>query len=500
MYRSYGLCNRVCPYCHALFWFEERLTYGSSNNRPRYNRCCLGGTLELRSRQQYPAYIQGLFASRHFMDNIRAYNQMFAMTSLGAKVEESINNGRGPYVFKVSGQIYHQIGGLCPAPGPDPHPRFLQLYIYDTQHEAENRLSHFSSVTRNSLDVEIVRGLIRFLDANNALVQLFRTARDKLEAGDIPDFKVRLFGVARSKQYELPTSDSIGAIVYDTGPETKTDFDIVIERHSGDAERVNKLHPCYMSFQFPLMFVFGEEGYHLGLKLHGPDGGELEPQKKVSMSMYYSYYLHDRLNQYSLITRGGRLFQQYVVTAYCCIEQSRTDFIREKQDDIRGEYLSGLYDAVMRGDRDGSDVGSRIILPASFTGGPRYMYSHYLDALAICRVYGNPSFFVTFTCNVKWPEIQSYMQDFPELTVGDRPEIVDRVFERKIHSLLKYVRDERPFGVVSAGILFTFHHSLADACDPLLMLFLFNCSPIYGRISKERPATLSHSLMDRCAI
>ncbi|GJU95695.1 DNA helicase [Tanacetum coccineum] len=34
----------------------------------------------------------------------------------------------------------------------------------------------------------------------------------------------------------------------------------------------------------------------------------------------------------------------------------------------------------------GSDIGGRFILPRSFTGGPRYMYSHYLDALAICRV------------------------------------------------------------------------------------------------------------------
>jgi hypothetical protein len=113
--------------------------------------------------------------------------------------------------------------------------------------------------------------------------------------------------------------------------------------------------------------------------------------------------------------------------------------------------LTGVYDAIARGDHQGSEVGSRIILPASFTGGPRYMYSHYLDALAICRVHGNPSFFVTFTCNVKWPEIQEYMQAFPHLTAADRPDVVDRVFEKKIHLLLKYVRDKKPFGTIDAG-------------------------------------------------
>ena len=98
------------------------------------------------------------------------------------------------------------------------------------------------------------------------------------------------------------------------------------------------------------------------------------------------------------------------------------DYVRKHQADIRGDYLVGLYDAVTRGDIDGSDVGSRIILPSSFTGGPRYMYNHYLDALAICRVHGNPSFFVTFTCNTRCPEIEDYMQAFPTLTAPDMPE------------------------------------------------------------------------------
>lgn len=160
------------------------------------------------------------------------------------------------------------------------------------------------------------------------------------------------------------------------------------------------------------------------------------------MNAFYAYQIHDQFNRYSLLTRGGRLFQQYCVMAYCCIEQNRTHFIREHQSDIRCEYLSGVYDAITRGDQDASDVGSRIILPASFTGGPRYMYSHSLDALAICRVHGNPSFFVTFTCNARWPEIEDYMQAFPHLTAADRPDIVDRVFERKIHDLIKMWLDD----------------------------------------------------------
>ncbi|GKA55486.1 DNA helicase, partial [Tanacetum coccineum] len=142
------------------------------------------------------------------------------------------------------------------------------------------------------------------------------------------------------------------------------------------------------------------------------------------MKAYYSYMLHDRINSFNYLSKTERLFQQYMVTAFCAVEQNRINFIREHQNDIRNEYLSGIYDAIRRGDSDGIDCGGRLILPQSFTGSPRYMYAHYLDALAICRVHGNPSYFITFTCNVKWPEITEYMDDFPGVTTTDRADIV----------------------------------------------------------------------------
>lgn len=77
------------------------------------------------------------------MENIRAYNQMFVMTSLGAEVDNSINTGRGPYVFKILGKIYHWIGNMCPEQNKEP--KFLQLYIYDTANEVKNRLQHFNN-------------------------------------------------------------------------------------------------------------------------------------------------------------------------------------------------------------------------------------------------------------------------------------------------------------------------------------------------------------------
>ncbi|GJS90308.1 DNA helicase [Tanacetum coccineum] len=106
-------------------------------------------------------------------------------------------------------------------------------------------------------------------------------------------------------------------------------------------------------------------------------------------------------------------------------------------------------------DSEGSDYGGRLILPQSFTCWPCYMYAHYLDALAICRVHGNPSFFITFTCNIKWPKITEYMEDFLRLTTTNRADIVDRVFEMKIHQFVKYLRDAEPFGKIIASNSFS---------------------------------------------
>jgi hypothetical protein len=123
-------------------------------------------------------------------------------------------------------------------------------------------------------------------------------------------------------------------------------------------------------------------------------------KKKLYMNMYYKYQIHERFDQFGLLFKGGRLFQQYVVCVYCTLEQERLDFIRSKQNSLRTECLLGICDAMSKGDHFGADIGQKIILPSSFTGDPRYMYNHYLDALAICRVLGNPQFFITFTCNV----------------------------------------------------------------------------------------------------
>nr|GEV97104.1 helitron helicase-like domain-containing protein [Tanacetum cinerariifolium] len=236
-YTHIGNCEHSCEHCGSRFRYKERIKNALRRARLVYHQCCKAGHVVLRTYQIYPEYIQ-LLSDCHFMENIRAYNQMFIMTSLGARIDDSINIGRGPYVFKISGQLYHCLGSLCLAEGDVP--RFLQLYVYDTEYKVDNRMSHFGG---DNIDLrrDIVEGLIELLDNHNALV----------------------VSVVSAREYEMPIGDMLGAIVYEAGPDTDIEFDIIIEQRIVQPQRVDKLHPSYMALQFLLLFVLGEDGYSI---------------------------------------------------------------------------------------------------------------------------------------------------------------------------------------------------------------------------------------------
>ncbi|GKB89354.1 hypothetical protein Tco_0961626 [Tanacetum coccineum] len=99
-YTDFGDCDRRCRYCGASFWYAERLKGHSHNQGPKYHLCCGGGRIHMQPQCEPPEYIKSLFGNKHFMENIRAYNQMFAMTSFGAKIDESINAGRGCIILE----------------------------------------------------------------------------------------------------------------------------------------------------------------------------------------------------------------------------------------------------------------------------------------------------------------------------------------------------------------------------------------------------------------
>jgi hypothetical protein len=67
------------------------------------------------------------------------------------------------------------------------------------------------------------------------------------------------------------------------------------------------------------------------------------------------------------------------------------------------------------------------------------MAQNYQDAMAICRSYGAPDLFVTFTCNPKWDEVADALRSETGQKPADRPDIVSRVFKMKLDFFLVQV-------------------------------------------------------------
>ena len=71
--------------------------------------------------------------------------------------------------------------------------------------------------------------------------------------------------------------------------------------------------------------------------------------------------------------------------------------------------------------------------------------------MVICRQYGNPDLFITFTCNPKWPEITRALSKIPNQKPEDRPDIITRVFKMKLNQILSAIKTEKVFGIIIAG-------------------------------------------------
>lgn len=142
-YSDIGDPIHICTHCDALFWYNERQDKHYKAKNPKYTGCCSSGKIKLPKLQDPPQVLQDLFYghhpnSKHFQENVRSFNNMFCFTSMGGKIEYSINQGGSPPIFKLSGQNYHQIGSLLPNEGQTP--KFAQMYIFDTHNEINNRI------------------------------------------------------------------------------------------------------------------------------------------------------------------------------------------------------------------------------------------------------------------------------------------------------------------------------------------------------------------------
>lgn len=168
---------------------------------------------------------------------------------MGAKIDQTINRGSGPYLFNISGQLHHLIGSLVPS--DDTPPRFIQLYICDTDNEFDNRIRALdvSDSTAGQLGPLIVSTLMCMLDEHSPLVRQFQHARDCLRESGGDPVGIRIIRTRPSDpiQYDLPSCDDLVLLVVGNFSLETYKQDIVVHNRSRDLCQISPFHPTFMA-------------------------------------------------------------------------------------------------------------------------------------------------------------------------------------------------------------------------------------------------------------
>ncbi|KAK6762336.1 hypothetical protein RB195_023158 [Necator americanus] len=222
-----GALENRCSNCGALhFAFEVKRQHPYI-----FSDCCDRGRFNLNLFEEFPEQLKQLFVrdraaptemthrQRNFLENIRAFNSALAMASMGAQVDTI--SGRGPYCYRIHGQIYHRLGALHPHQGEQR--QFGQIYILDTEMAAQQRLGNM----RNSdCNPNLMLFLSEWFARNNVYAQSFKmmseleqmeiAAAQRENRQTIPIRMVfddsRERGFARG-EYAIPTANEV-AVVY----------------------------------------------------------------------------------------------------------------------------------------------------------------------------------------------------------------------------------------------------------------------------------------------
>jgi hypothetical protein len=211
-----GPLNVVCRHCGALHWMKEQ-TVNSSDRNPKFGTCCNHGKVQLPHLSEPPAELLALFEDqtqwgKEFHKNISSYNAALAFTYLGCKLDPRMEEGGGPYSFRINNELYHLSGTFLPQEGEKL--LYAQLYNYDPATALNARISH-----RINQDVnrETMALLPRILLQCDPYVAIYKQAHEILQQQQPrkTDITVRIhFSAAKDqRRYNLPTSDEIAVVL-----------------------------------------------------------------------------------------------------------------------------------------------------------------------------------------------------------------------------------------------------------------------------------------------
>ena len=297
--QTVGPMNYVCSECGAFMFKGEK----SSRSLITANKTA-SFAIRVPPLKEPPEILKTLLTSNtnrdhDFRENVRAYNSSLAFASMQLTGEHYKFKKKGPYCFRINGQVYHSISHMLPETGKKPS--FSQIYIYDQQNELNNRLCLFSDLDRSSFDIKLV----------------LKTTGKTIDP----------------HRYNLPTGTDV-AVIMPTDSIESSKRDIVVLKSAAHhlsgqfLMKVDTEHRMYDPLMYDLMFPFGDKGWELGCF-------NTRKNKQCTAMQYYKDRLMPQSGEtFNTIHRMGRLFQQFIVDMYAKIKHGRLQYIRYHQAEL----------------------------------------------------------------------------------------------------------------------------------------------------------------------
>ena len=346
---SLGPLNVECCKCTALHFDKENVT---GKNKGSFNDCCKHGKALLNEYPELPELLKKLFEkldprSNNFFENIRRLNSNLSFASMNCKRFDFMKHNfcRGPWTFRVHGQIVHKTN-VALMPGQGETPAFGQMYIYDTE-QAMNFLKNVSPNINESLQ----RDLYELLKTTHPMAECYEMMKDLIDdenstaamEGRRPN-EINLLIKSNknldNRVYNTPTANEL-ALIYVPGSEGEMpEASFVIRPKGKELKILNILNANLLPMLYPFFFPFGSLGWHPAYKSL--------TNEKVTRLGFISAILQIRPGKFNPLLCGGKLTQQFIVDCYCMYESDKLNWIRNNQKKILAEEYKSVDDLLKK--------------------------------------------------------------------------------------------------------------------------------------------------------
>ena len=170
----------------------------------------------------------------------------------------------------------------------------------------------------------------------NLFISIYQTAKERLEQAAANHENILIFLAPHMKLIMKESADhccenlsldsEVAAVIsdiFDYRRVTFHDIHLILCEDSGQSGliHIDSSHSAYALLHYVLLFSHDDTGWHWGLQLQNLS--ENHKHDHLTQQMFYHYHLYRQPDEFCQLQQSGRLFQQYLVDAWACIDQEK---------------------------------------------------------------------------------------------------------------------------------------------------------------------------------